>query len=142
VPYIHAGVTTVLSTERKRSLIQAITATVIRVLEVPPPDVHVFVWELLPENLGCAGEEPGAGKINNFSVVFRRGREPQVRRALIEQLTDAVQSELGVLRGDIHIIVVEVPPEDIGEGGVLMKPPAQPSWYTNDPRCGRPVGQR
>lgn len=132
MPYIHAAISTEFSTQQKRSLIHAITTATIRVLQVPAADVHVFIWELLPQNLGIAGDEPSRGKINNLTVVFRRGREPQVRRALIEQLTDVVQSELRVIRDDIHVILSEVPPEDIGEGGILMGPPAQPSWYTSD----------
>ncbi len=129
MPYIHAAISSGLSAQQKRSLIHAITTATIGVLEVPAPDVHVFVWEIQPQNLGVAGHEPVPGKINNLTVVFRHGREPAVRHALIKRLTDVVQGELAVARDDIHVILSEVPPQDIGEGGILMGPPAQPGWF-------------
>lgn len=130
MPYIHAAISTGLSKKQKRSLIRAITQATVSVLEVPPPDVHVFLWELLLQNLGFAGEEPGSGKINNVTVVFRRGRDAEVRRVLIERLTHVIQAELHVAKDDVHVILAEVPHEDMGEGGMSMGPPAQPSWYT------------
>jgi 4-oxalocrotonate tautomerase family enzyme len=139
MPYIHAAIANGSSAETKRSLIRAITTSTVCVLEVPPADVHVFLWEFQTQNLGYAGEEPGRGKINNVTVIFRRGRHRNVRLALLKGLTDAVQSVLGVTRGDIHVILSEVPPENIGEGGVPMGPPTQPDWHTNPQRKPRHV---
>jgi 4-oxalocrotonate tautomerase family enzyme len=133
MPYIHAAIITGLSVERKRALIRAMTAATVRSLEVPAADVHIFLWELSAQNMGFAGEQSGFGKINNVTVVFRRGRAPEVRQRLIEQLTDAVEAELRVSRSDVHVILSEVPPEDIGEGGILMGPPTQPRWYLAGP---------
>jgi phenylpyruvate tautomerase PptA (4-oxalocrotonate tautomerase family) len=52
---------------------------------------------------------------------------------LIKSLTDTIQECLDVAYADIHILLSEVPAENIGEGAVLMKPPAQPAWFTKRP---------
>ena len=120
MPYIHVASAHHHQANEKRMVIRAITDATVKALEVPPPDVHVFLWELATENMGYAGDEPSCSKINNITVVFRRGRHAAVKRMLIERLTDAVQSALKVEREDIHIILSEVAPEDIGEGGALI----------------------
>jgi 4-oxalocrotonate tautomerase family enzyme len=137
MPYIHAAIAYGCSREKKRSLIRAITTSTVCVLEVPPADVHVFLWEFATQNLGYGGEEPSRGKINNVTVIVRRGRHRGVRLALLKGLTDAVQSVLGVTHEDIHVILSEVPPENIGEGGVPMGPPTQPDWHTTLQRKAR-----
>jgi 4-oxalocrotonate tautomerase family enzyme len=128
MPYIHAAIAYGCSTEKKRSLIRAITKSTVYVLEVPPTDVHVFLWEVAIENLGYGGDQPGRGKLNNVTVVFRQGRHREVRLALLKCLTEAMQAELDVAPEDIHVILSEVPHENIGEGGIPMGPPTQPNW--------------
>lgn len=129
MPYIHVAIASGYSKEKKRSLIRAITTSTVCVLEAPPTDVHVFLWELATGNLGYAGEEPSRGRINNVTVIFRKGRHRNVRFALLKGLTDAVQAALGVAHDDIHVVLSEVPAENIGEGGVPMGPPTEPGGH-------------
>jgi 4-oxalocrotonate tautomerase family enzyme len=129
MPYLHVVIAAGRPTAQKRSLIRALTDAAERVLEVPRHDVYVFVGELCTESLGDGGEEPDAAKINNLTVFLREGRHPAVRAALLEALTDATQTELGVPRPYIQILLSEIPPANIGEGGVPMGAPKQPTWF-------------
>ena len=128
MPYVHMALTTGYSVKQRRSLIRAMTECTVAVMEVPPADVHVFLWEIATENLGHGGDEPSKTKINNVTMMFRQGRHREVLAALIVKLTDVIEQQLGVAREDIHIILVEVPAENIGEGGIPMSPPQQPGW--------------
>jgi 4-oxalocrotonate tautomerase family enzyme len=130
MPYIHMALTAGYSAKQKRSLIRAMTDCTITAMEVPPAEVHVFLWEFSTENLGHGGDEPSKTKINNVAMTFRQGRHPEVLAALIVKLTDVIERQLQVVREDIHIVLVEVPAGNIGEGGVPMGPPPQPSWVT------------
>jgi len=129
MPYLHAVIAAGRPAAQKRSLIRALTDATQRVLGVPRSDVCVFICELSTENLGAGGEEPDAAKINNFTMFLREGRHLTVRTALLEALTDAAEMELGVPRPNIQILLSEVAPANIGEGGVPMGPAKQPTWF-------------
>lgn len=130
MPYIHMALTAGYSVKQKRSLIRAMTDCTITAMEVPLSEVHVFLWEFATENLGYGGDEPAKTKMNNVTMTFREGRRPEVLAALIVKLTDVIEQQLQLPRGDIHIVLVEVPAKNIGEGGVPMEPPSQPSWLS------------
>jgi 4-oxalocrotonate tautomerase family enzyme len=130
MPYIHVASAHHYAEGQKRPLIRAITDATVDVLEVPAADVHVFLWEIPTENLGYAGDEPSPGRINNVTVVFRKGRHQQVRIVLMQRLTDVIQAQLQAAREAIHIILSQVTPEDISEGGIPMGPPPTPTWQT------------
>jgi 4-oxalocrotonate tautomerase family enzyme len=129
MPYLHGVIAAGRSPTQKRSLIQALTDAAERVLEVPRDDVYVFLHEILGENLGLAGIEPDATKINNFSLFLREGRDCKVCAVLLESLTDAAQATLGVPRENIQVLLSELAPTNIGEGGIPMSAPKQPNWF-------------
>jgi 4-oxalocrotonate tautomerase family enzyme len=129
MPYVHVALTIGRSSDQKRSLIRAITDSIVRVLEVGPRDVHVFLWEFTTENAGVAGEEPGPTTINDVTIILRQGRHLEVKALLIKDLTDTIGKQLDIPYEDVHIILSEVPASNIGEGGVPMKSPAQPAWH-------------
>ena len=133
MPYLHMALTKGYSTEQKRSLIREMTDCTIAAMEVPPSEVHVFLWEFDTENLGYGGDEPHKTKMNNVTMTFREGRHREVLTALIERLTDVIEKQLKVVREDVHITLVEVPAANIGEGGIPMSPPEQPSWLKAGP---------
>lgn len=66
--------------------------------------------------------------MNNVTMTFREGRHREVPTALIQRLTDVIEKQLKVVREDVHITLIEVPAANIGEGGIPMNPPEQPSW--------------
>jgi 4-oxalocrotonate tautomerase family enzyme len=129
MPYIHVSLATGRPRNQKRSLIRGLTDATERVLEVARRDIFVFLWELPTDNLGEAGEEPLAAATNNVVVMLRKGRPPEVRHVLIDALTTAVEDQLDVPRKDIHLVLAEVPPDNVGEAGIPMAPPTLPSWY-------------
>jgi 4-oxalocrotonate tautomerase len=53
-------------------------------------------------------------------MLILEGRPPETKRALITELTDAVERTLGVKRESIRVLITEIPPEDWAVGGVLM----------------------
>jgi 4-oxalocrotonate tautomerase len=53
-------------------------------------------------------------------VLILEGRPPEAKRALVTELTDAVERALGAKRESIRVIVTEVPPEDWAVGGIPM----------------------
>lgn len=50
-------------------------------------------------------------------VTLASGRPKEKKRALILALTDAMERVLEVARPDIHVLLWELPTENIGEGG-------------------------
>jgi 4-oxalocrotonate tautomerase family enzyme len=50
-------------------------------------------------------------------VTLASGRSKQQKRALITALTDNMERVLEVARSDIHVLLWELPTENIGEGG-------------------------
>jgi 4-oxalocrotonate tautomerase family enzyme len=134
MPYLHGVIAAGRPAAQKRSLIRALTDATERVLEVPRNDVYVFICELSTESLGDGGEEPDAAKINNFTMFLREGRHLTVRAALLEALTDAAQRELGVPRPNIQVLLSEIAPANIGEGGIPMGSPKQPAWFLSHQR--------
>lgn len=51
-------------------------------------------------------------------VTLASGRSRQLKRELIVALTDMMERVLEVKRSDIHVLLWELAPENIGEGGV------------------------
>jgi 4-oxalocrotonate tautomerase family enzyme len=50
-------------------------------------------------------------------VTLASGRPKELKRALIVALTDEMERVLEVARADIHVLLWELPTENIGEGG-------------------------
>lgn len=55
-------------------------------------------------------------------VTLAQGRTKEQKRALILALTDSMQHVLEVARHDIHVLLWELPTENIGEAGEEPKP--------------------
>jgi len=49
-----------------------------------------------------------------------QGRTPEKKEALIKKVTDAVVDALEVSKEAVHIVLHEVPKENIGDGGVPL----------------------
>lgn len=62
-------------------------------------------------------------------VTLATGRPKDRKRSLIKALTDTMEQVLEVARHDIHVLLWELPTENIGEAGVPMDPPRVPHWY-------------
>jgi 4-oxalocrotonate tautomerase family enzyme len=129
MPYLHGVIAGGRPAAQKRSLIRALTDATERVLEVPRIEIYVFICELSTESLGYGGEEPDATTINNFTMFLREGRHLKVRTALLETLTDAAEIGLCVPRPHIQILLSEIAPANIGEGGIPMGAPKLPAWF-------------
>jgi len=130
MPYVHVVLVAGRSVKEKRSLISGLTDTTLRLLEVNPIDVHVYLWELEGTNIGIAGEAPSAATLNDVTVFLRDGRHPDVKAAYANALTETVCERLLAKKEDVHVLLAEVPPGNIAEGGVPMGPPTQPRWFT------------
>jgi len=102
---------------------QELTDTTVRVLDVAPRDVHVYLWELPYCSVAVAGTEPAAAALNDVGVVLRQGRHAHVRSTYIVALTDVIEACLGVARANVHVILIELPADNIAEGGVPLGPP-------------------
>jgi 4-oxalocrotonate tautomerase family enzyme len=135
MPYVHVALVAGRSVNEKRSLISGLTDTTLRLLEVSPIDVHVYLWELDATNIGIAGEEPSAAALNDITVFLRDGRHIDVKAAYANALAETVCERLLVDKKDVHVVLAEVPPGNIAEGGVPLGPPAQPRWFV----ASRPV---
>jgi 4-oxalocrotonate tautomerase family enzyme len=129
MPYLHGIIAAGRTAAQKRSLIRSMTDATERVLDVPRNDVFIFIHELATECLGYGGAEPDAATINNFTMFLREGRHLKVRAALLEALTGAAQVALSVSRPNIQILLSEIAPANIGEGGIPMGAPKQPAWF-------------
>jgi 4-oxalocrotonate tautomerase len=66
-----------------------------------------------------------------IQVSLIEGRAPQVKRALIAELTDAVVRTLDAPREAVRVILTEVPPEHWAVGGVPKSASAQPTTSTD-----------
>ena len=66
-----------------------------------------------------------------IQVSLIEGRSPQVRRALIAELTDAVVRALDAPRETVRVILNEVPPEHWAVGGVPKSASVQPTTSTD-----------
>ncbi len=53
-------------------------------------------------------------------MLILEGRPAETKRALIKELTDAVERALGVRRESIRVLLTEIPPEDWAVGGIPM----------------------
>jgi 4-oxalocrotonate tautomerase len=49
-----------------------------------------------------------------------QGRTPEKKEALIKKVTDAVVDTLQVSKDVVHIVLHEVPKENIGRGGIPL----------------------
>jgi len=49
-----------------------------------------------------------------------QGRTPEKKEALIKKVTDAVVDALQVSKDAVHIVLHEVPKENIGKGGIPL----------------------
>jgi 4-oxalocrotonate tautomerase family enzyme len=139
MPYLHGVIAAGRSAAQKRSLILALTDATERVLEVPRNEIYVFICELSTESLGYGGAEPDATTINNFTMLLREGRHLKVRAVLLEALTDAVQMALNVSRPHIQVLLSEISPANIGEGGIPMGAPQQPAWFLTGRDAPSPI---
>jgi 4-oxalocrotonate tautomerase len=129
MPYLHVALATGRSDEQKRSLIRGLTDATLRLLEVRPMDVHVYLWESDTKNIGIAGDEPNPATVNDITVILREGRHLEVKTAYMKALTQTMQECLEVVKEDVHVVLSEVLSSNVGEGGVPMGPPSQPSWF-------------
>lgn len=55
-------------------------------------------------------------------VTLASGRPREIKRRLIGELTDTMERVLEVARSDIHVLLWELPTENIGEAGVEPDP--------------------
>jgi 4-oxalocrotonate tautomerase family enzyme len=55
-------------------------------------------------------------------VTLASGRPREVKRQLIGGLTDMMERVLEVARSDVHVLLWEIPTENIGEGGLEPAP--------------------
>ncbi|HEX3832814.1 MAG TPA: tautomerase family protein [Solirubrobacteraceae bacterium] len=55
-------------------------------------------------------------------ITLASGRPREVKRQLIDGLTDTMECVLEVARSDIHVLLWEIPTENIGEGGLEPAP--------------------
>jgi 4-oxalocrotonate tautomerase family enzyme len=55
-------------------------------------------------------------------VTLASGRPREVKRRLIGGLTDMMERVLEVARSDVHVLLWEIPTENIGEGGLEPAP--------------------
>ena len=54
-----------------------------------------------------------------------QGRPPAVKNTLIARVTDVAVETLGVERGQVRVLLYEVPPEHWAVGGVTKAAPAE-----------------
>jgi 4-oxalocrotonate tautomerase len=66
-----------------------------------------------------------------IQVSLIEGRAPQVKRALVAEVTDAVVRTLEAPRETVRVILNEVPPEHWAVGGVPRSASAQPTTLTD-----------
>jgi 4-oxalocrotonate tautomerase len=66
-----------------------------------------------------------------IQVSLIEGRAPEVKRALIAEVTDAVVRTLDAPRETVRVILNEVPPEHWAVGGVTKSASAQPTTSTD-----------
>ena len=59
------------------------------------------------------------------------GRTPEMKEDLIRKVTDAICEALHIPKDRVHILIHEVPKENIGHGGVPM---------SKDPKYNPPTG--
>ncbi len=62
------------------------------------------------------------GRVPYIHVTLASGRPRGVKRQLIGELTDMMERVLEVARSDIHVLLWEVPTENIGEAGLEPAP--------------------
>jgi 4-oxalocrotonate tautomerase family enzyme len=62
------------------------------------------------------------GLVPYIHVTLASGRPREIKRRLIGELTDTMERVLEVARSDIHVLLWELPTENIGEAGVEPDP--------------------
>ena len=56
----------------------------------------------------------------NITVELLRGRSADQRRRFVERVTEAAVEALGARRESVRILLVEIEPEDVANGGVFV----------------------
>jgi 4-oxalocrotonate tautomerase len=49
-----------------------------------------------------------------------QGRTPSKKEELIKKVTDAIAETLKISKDHVHIVLIEVPKDNIGDGGVPL----------------------
>jgi 4-oxalocrotonate tautomerase len=55
-----------------------------------------------------------------IQITMREGRPPEKKEELIKNVTETVSSTLGIRKEGVHIVLLEIPKDNFGHGGIPL----------------------
>jgi len=101
----------------KAALLENSTQAVIKSLGSPLSGVRMMLQEY-PADCSIRAGETGARQLL-YTVYLIKGREPELKAALIAALSEAAHASVDLLPNDVRVVVHDMPKTDIGMGGGL-----------------------
>ena len=112
------------SAEQKRAVITKVTQALQDAVGAPRPNIRVWIHELPKCDFGIGGESVEA--LEDTALPFAQlflieGRSEEQKRAVIENVTQALEEAVGAARQVIRVWVQEVPKTNWGIAGKTAK---------------------
>lgn len=110
--------------EQKRAVIEKVTQAVQDAIAAPRPNVRVWIHDVPTMNFGVGGvclDELGETDFPFVQMFIMEGRTEDQKRALVEQVTQALQDAVGAPRAKLRVWITEVPKTNWSIGGVTAK---------------------
>ena len=102
----------------------AIQAALEAVLKIPPDDYFRIIHVLPPHRFVHTSSFLGLTYSEDFvllELTFIVGRPKEIRRALLKELNDRIVAATGISPDDLHILIYELPGENISFGQGLAQ---------------------
>ncbi|WP_374259906.1 2-hydroxymuconate tautomerase family protein [Zoogloea sp.] len=110
--------------QEKRAVIANITQALQDAVGAPRPNVRVWIHDVPKSNFGVGGECIEDLEDSNFPFVqlfLIEGRTEEQKRAVIENVTHALEVSVGAQKGRIRAWIQEVPKANWGIAGQTAK---------------------
>ena len=112
------------SAEQKRAVITKVTQALQDAVGAPRPNIRVWIHELSKCDFGIGGESVEA--LEDTALPFAQlflieGRSEEQKRAVIENVTQALEEAVGAARQVIRVWIQEVPKTNWGIAGKTAK---------------------
>lgn len=128
MPTIEAFIVEGHSHRQKEQLIDSLTHAVVESIAAPIDSVRVILNEVAARHVGVGGKPMGAADVPPgpaapgaalaiMQVFLIAGRSDEQKVRLIAALTDAAVEVQAVARGDVRVIIKDIPNTDFGLAG-------------------------
>lgn len=124
MPFVQVHLVEGHTAEQKKAVITKITQALQDAIGAPRPNIRVWIHELPKDCYGVGGESVDSldDCVQPFAQLFLiEGRSEEQKRAVIENLTQALEEATGAARQGIRAWITEVPKTNWGIAGKTAK---------------------